>query len=111
VRIGFASVGQSVFENMLMTSRVVLIREPQSQRSLLKEAALENIALMSVTLDTSQVDRSLLKEVAPLNMKSMFVTLDTSQVDRSPSKEAAPVFVALAIGIFHAKDSAVSVAL
>jgi hypothetical protein len=75
-------VGQFVLVNMPVTSNgVVIIRELQSQRSLLQEVAMK---VMLVTLDTYQDDRSPLKEVVSTGIAAMRVTLD-----RSPTKEVA----------------------
>jgi hypothetical protein len=68
-------VGQFVLVNMPVTSNgVVIIRELQSQRSLLQEVAMK---VMLVTLDTYQDDRSPLKEVVSTGIAAMRVTLDT----------------------------------
>ena len=72
--------------------------------SVLNDSALENMRLMSVTVDTSHFERSPLNDFAARNIAVMVVAVDTSHFEMSSLNESAyekMVVMSLTLDTFH----------
>ena len=98
-----SALKDAALENMPDIS--VTLETSQFEMSPLNACARKNMEDMSSTLDTSHFEMSPLKDVEPRNMALILVTLDTSHFEMSPSKRSAPISMALISVTFDTSHS------